>query len=430
MTAQWWSNFIEATDNMQEPFVFPNAMEEHTANLDTLLLEVLSTLFSEDQSNGNVRIWCNGAYDQEELYHSSLAEQNLTQWFQRVFKKEKFGIFINGCNHLSSSINERLATMMLPLLRNKGVPMDGLNVTLLIGNYGYTPFGVHIDQGPNEKTERNVFHFHLGPGEKTIYTWEPELYCKLAGGDPHYREREPERILKYAKKFTFNRGDVFFLPWSKYHVGYTEEISIGLTVIYPNDTNVAMVKKVLKRIEDEMLQEEYTEILSPLSDEGSLLEMGVDRQIKKAVNLPGGSLSAVFYEHYEDYKLEILSSMGFGADRSVESCLSEEMNTETLPMYGVVTGISPFTIYYKISTQSSERYIDIFARGQKFTMPYHRTVVEVIDKLNTWSPFSMEELIALLQSSFQVSEVSGLLMFLSKVRAIKIDQQVQQTLSI
>lgn len=64
---------------------------------------------------------------------------------------------MNNNEAFSEQLASRVLKMMSSLLKIAGLPPLGNEITVFIGNYGWTPLGIHKDH-----TGENVLHFHLG----------------------------------------------------------------------------------------------------------------------------------------------------------------------------------------------------------------------------------------------------------------------------
>jgi hypothetical protein len=96
-----------------------------------------------------------------------------------------------------------------------------------MGNYGYTPFGVHDD------TDQSLL-WHLGPAPKTAYVWPRERYIELTGGT--LAMVDYEALLPHANRYELQPGDLLFIPMGDFHILDTRAFSctLGLT-LFPDD---------------------------------------------------------------------------------------------------------------------------------------------------------------------------------------------------
>ena len=121
--------------------------------------------------------------------------------------------------------------MIEPLCDLIGIPPLGYEITTFIGNYGWTPLGIHKDV-----RGENVIHFHLGPGRKQMYIWQDDKYEELVGKNV-FNNTNIEPILDKAEEFDFGPRDIYYMPWFENHVGYTEDLSIGVTLWFKSVNN-------------------------------------------------------------------------------------------------------------------------------------------------------------------------------------------------
>jgi hypothetical protein len=118
--------------------------------------------------------------------------------------------------------------MLEPLFRALGkAPQCGADFYSFLGNYGYTPFGVHDD------TDHSLL-WHLGPAPKTAYIWPRTTYIHLTHGT--LATTEYKELLPYASRFDLKAGDLLFIPQGDFHILETQDFSatLGLT-LFPDD---------------------------------------------------------------------------------------------------------------------------------------------------------------------------------------------------
>jgi hypothetical protein len=172
--SNWWQNtFLKDTQNFNKTCVFKNCIS--TTDINTLKKEVsntINTICELKTEEYGFRVWLDGeqtSVEKNQYVFENQIENNesIENWSNRVFKNKKFGIILNGAEVLNPKLAQKIASFMIPLFKTNGSPLRGYNITLFIGNYGFTPLGIHKDP-PGE----SVIHFHLGPSQKTIYQWD------------------------------------------------------------------------------------------------------------------------------------------------------------------------------------------------------------------------------------------------------------------
>ena len=118
--------------------------------------------------------------------------------------------------------------VLSPLFRElSSTPRSGSDFYSFIGNYGYTPFGVHDD------TDHSLL-WHLGPATKTAYVWPREKYLSLTGNT--LSTLNYQSLLSHANRYELSPGDLLFIPCGDYHLLETRDFSVtlGLT-LFPDD---------------------------------------------------------------------------------------------------------------------------------------------------------------------------------------------------
>jgi hypothetical protein len=242
----WWNDFLLETKQLSAPAVFAKAIApDRIAFHQKSVLNVVAALCRLRTAQYGFRAYADGRLlDRDEMEgvydHPPLPGEGLETWTQRVFQDRKFGFIINAGEKFDEAFSQDIALAMAPLLRQAGIPRDGIQFTLFIGNYDKTPLGIHQDiRG------ENVTHFHVGPGSKLMYVWDKEDYRRLTheGGLKH---RDFPALQPYARKFKIEAGDLFFMPEGTFHIGAQDELSIGITVWQYTHTNTDLARSMLR----------------------------------------------------------------------------------------------------------------------------------------------------------------------------------------
>jgi hypothetical protein len=390
---KWWNNALVETERLRRPHVFPSAFPEQIEDLSKLAVDVLRNLMTAKGTSGGFRVWVGDEnnkitlaptkeYDEIMCANPPLEEELVADWAMRVFGDRKFGIILNDGEMYSAEMNRRLAIMIRPLLDIIGMPLTGVTTAYFVGNYGYTPIGIHQDH-----VGEDVFHFHLGPGPKTMYTWGQELYKEISGV---VNNTQVEPLLDRADKYDFGAGDIYFMPWDKFHVGYSDDISVGITVWINNPSPAAFIRKVARAIIGEITPVRdhaimKRTVLSP--DKGIPGDRKVFEEIAPFVQLDESmadlSLQEFMYVSVENYRLGLLSNSGF-------TLLQEPANHSWEVLQGQsIRLVQPFRMYYtRFKTK-----LYIFIRGYKIEIKYHPELPAILDSLNSGATYSVAELI-------------------------------------
>jgi len=382
---QWWDNFLSENENFKRTKVFKDSLSDREVSiLHVEVLNVLRNMFKYNLNFDGFRFYIDGEEQNDEYVKKHifsappLEDESIEDFAERVFKDKKFGIIMNFVEKYSNEMSKIIRLMIDPLIEKVGYPLLGLDGTIFIGNYGFTPLGIHRD-----RRGENVIHFHLGPGEKTMYNWDEDVYKKVADSKPNNENIEP--ILKDAQEYKFSTGDVYFMPWNKWHVGYSGDLSVGVTLWFNNPTKKAFTEKMfhsfaLQYINDD---EEILDITSDTSNVKPLLS--IEDFHKDA------SMFDILNHVSSEYRLALDSNAGWSG---LPLSLSAEEAFNLDKDYGKLNGKTiKAPEFYKIQYSRFEDELIFFARGYKMEIRYHSELENIIDKLNTHKEFEINILV-------------------------------------
>lgn len=390
---QWWDNALVATENLRQPHVFSGAFPAQVDDLSALAVEVLRNLMTAKGTSGGFRAWVGDAdnkitlaptkaYDEIMCANPPQIGEDIADWAKRVFGDRKFGIILNDGEMYSAEMNKRLAVMIRPLLDSIGMPLTGITTAYFVGNYGFTPIGIHQDH-----VGEDVFHFHLGPGPKIMYTWGQELYKEISGV---VNNTNPEPLLDQADKYEFGKGDIYFMPWDKFHVGYSDDLSIGVTVWINNPTPAAFIRRIARSIIGEITPVRdhaimKRTVLSP--DKGIPGDSKIFEEIAGFVHLDESmadlSLQEFMHLSVENYRLGLLSNSGFTLLQEPAKHSWDVLRGQTVRL------VQPFRMYYA----PFKHKLFLFIRGFKVEINYHPELPVLLDTLNSGATYQVAELI-------------------------------------
>ena len=374
---KYWQNFIDKNENFSETCVLKDSFCDEDRN--TLYNGVTETLYKRI----NDKILDNGFrlyFEGEELNkvltidflskNPPLDKEDIVEYCKRVFDK-KFGIIMNNNEAFSEQLASTVIKMMQPLFDIAGIPPLGNEITVFIGNYGWTPLGIHKDH-----TGENVLHFHLGPGRKQMYIWEDEVYEKIVGkGISNNKNIEP--ILSHSEKFDFGQGDIFYMPWFVNHVGYTEEISIGVSLWFQSTDNYSFSKKIIEHFVTQFLPKDRKIIPPQIDYTNNHDTYDYFKQIIfNSLDNKESTLDDFLKKIYLDFKYSLLSN-GLWSNLPIENKVDDlDYNF----FKGQTVELSkPFNIIYE--NYNSEK-LNIFVRGNKIRIKYFKDFEDLLNKLN------------------------------------------------
>lgn len=376
----WWDIFLNKNKNFSETMVLEDAINYSECNfLKEECKKVIQQICNKGTNNYGFRIYLeNKEQDNNFLVDffkkGPQSEETIEEWTKRIFKDQKFGIILNKGEKFSNDLTKKISSMIEPLLKKAGIPLTGLDLTIFVGNYGWTPLGIHQDH-----TGENVIHFHLGPGPKDMYIWNPEEYKK----HPDFKENNQnvEPMLKYAQKFPFKTGDIFYMPWDKYHIGFSDELSIGITLWFNNPTK----ERFTRRIVESFSLQYFAEGKNVLEPEKNLIKSETFSNITSMLNIDEKiqNLNMIdFLEHlHDDYKISIESNRGWA---SLPLSLFDEIGFVADEEYQILENKNITTPYpFKHYHRRDDENLIVFTRGTKLELSYHKELVQLIESLNT-----------------------------------------------
>jgi hypothetical protein len=379
----WWNLFLERTNNFTTTTVMKNALAGfECAELKEMVVKAITEICRVKTNKYGFRVYVDGKglkgseLEKDIFPQPPMPGEDIESWGGRLYPGKKFGMIINTGEKFCNELAQRLSVYTAPLLQKIGIPMNGLHSTIFIGNYGLTPLGIHQDH-----VGANVIHFHLGPGEKTMYTWSEEQYKELLAGR-NAKDVLVEELLPHANSFPFGAGDVYFMSWDQFHIGYAHEFSIGVTVWFDNHIRKQVLDNLMNSFRIQYLNMEDGTVTVPEKDLENLHGYAeVATMFKIEPHLAAKTFPDFLKMVYEEYMLSLFSNQGWS---SRPLSLSQESNYDE-NNYAYLADRSvkvtrPFRILYKHFPDINK--VQIFVRGSKIEFNYHQEIVELIDKLN------------------------------------------------
>ncbi|EMY3554043.1 hypothetical protein [Flavobacterium psychrophilum] len=415
-SSEWWDDFLGESENFTKTNVFKDVISKDDVSLlNGEIIKVLQEIYTHKTNQYGFRVYLDGK-EQDNTYMSKLFEtpptenETIEDYTKRIFDEQKFGMILNRTEKFSEKMAHDILLKIQPLLDKVGIPLTGLSAHILIGNYGWTPLGIHQDTRGD-----NVIHFHLGPGPKIMYNWEEEKYKELTGKKDNNKDIEP--LLPFADEYPFETGDLYFMPWNKYHIGFSDELSVGLTIWFNNPTKKTFTSRILDTIHLQYLNDDK-EILDP--DKNTSIDASfndIESVINLDENLKKLSFTELMKHLHRQYKLAIISNGGWS---NIPISLKDKMQYvvdkyEVLENKKVITPY-PFKTYY----EKIEEELIIFARGYKVKIKYHIELEVIIDKLNKNQEEDVSELLKTLTQDWPIEAGLYFLSLLYDKRAINI----------
>lgn len=409
----WWEKFLALSENFTKTLVIKDVLSNNEVDqFNKWTLNALKEVFLRQNINYDFRLYLGSVsqsfqYLKENLFIHLPKENDTPQsWAERIFcNDEKFAIIMNSSEKFSDEMAVKISEYYAPLIEKAGVPLRGLNITIFIGNYGFTPLGIHKDH-PGE----HVMHLHLGPANKIMYNWELEEYEKMTNNAQNNQNITP--LLDFANKYEFSTRDIYYMPWNKYHIGNTEELSIGISVWFNHLPFRKLMPNMLRSFRRQIFSESdksATEFISPF-----FLSNGTDpddsqSQFHQMASLLdeasidyNNSFGTVVRKVYEDYCISLLSNQGWNTvpisrDKILKNEENEHIDDIVFADEDKICAIEPFKIKYK---QIDENTISLFIRGNKIDLKYHPEILKIIETINLSEAISVGKLLEGLNKSW------------------------------
>lgn len=392
-TAGWWDMFLDTTQNLSATAVFKDCMSSNETHLMRgYVLQILQTLAKLRTNQYGYRVYIEGkqltTHEMSLVYDNPpYNDEELEDWVARVFGDKKFGMILNLGEKFNAELSKNIAIKTAPYLEKIGFPVEGINFSIFIGNYDKTPLGIHKDP-PGQ----DVMHFHLGPGNKVMYTWGREEYEELT---KTIGKQDLDQLLPYAQEFSFGEGDMYFMPEGEYHIGMQEGLSVAVTFWRYNHTHYKLVSKLLNVIfsqfakkGDALLPTDKRELgdVSGLDASLSILEIPED--------LANMNLRELLSEAYSDLRHSIHSNAGYRTSPFVKK---EEVIFHPTDLIQIA---APYKIRYKPSPNNEK--LQVFVRGIKLEFNNFPCIPHAIDKLNEGMPMHVEDFLNILDQEWDV----------------------------
>ncbi len=393
---KWWDLFIEKTKNLTKTSVFKNCLtKKETEEMRVFLIEILRDLSELRTGQYGYRVYEDGVIlddvEMNRIYDSPpLENESLDEWVKRTFGNKKFGMIINEGERFNLELSKKMALRAEPLFNKIGFPKEGVNFSIFIGNYGWTPLGIHQDSAGE-----SVIHFHLGPGRKTMYTWKDDQFRKLVDVRS-YDNHNVEPLLKYANEFQFGEGDLYFMPTGEFHIGYSDELSLSVTFWQYNHTQFRFARRIHNMIIDQFIKESeklVTPDVNNLEDISGMQD--VLSTFEFTDEMDSLSYTELLTEMYKDLRYSINSNAGY---RTSPFPKTEENSIINLKDTLVIE--TPFKIKYRESNDKTKLYI--YVRGYKFSFNNHKCIGEMIDKINEGQELCVKELVSSLNKDWPI----------------------------
>jgi len=414
-TTNWWDDFLGETNNLTKTTVFKDCLTRNeTVTMRMNVMEVIAQLAALRTTQYGYRVYIEGVLvdtaGMEKIYDCPPEKgEEFAHWANRCFPNQKFGMIINRGEKFCPELPQGVSKKIAPLLEKAGVPSLGITFTIFIGNYGWTPLGIHVD-GRGE----NVLHFHLGDGPKEMYTWDKDIYESMTTDADRFNNKDVEKFLPYANAFPYDEGDLYFMPQGEYHIGKSDELSMGVTLWFNNHVKETLASRTMQLLIDQYLKSS-PDFLG--LDKNNISDISSFEEALELFEIPEEFENLTFKDAlrlaYKDFRYCIYSHKGFWA-RPVPIAEDHDFTpSDTVEL------INPFTIEYYQTPDNKKLYI--YVRGSKFSLNYHSCIIDIIDEINKGEKISVAELLLIMDREWDGNVLFYILNLFYTSHGIKIN---------
>jgi hypothetical protein len=260
-----------------------------------------------------------------------------------------------------------------------------------MGNYGFTPFGIH-----KEAKGEEGFLFHMGPSNKTFYTWDIEEYNAIEHNTEVFHN--VSEMLPMAKPYELSPKSVMFIPNHLYHIANTEDFSFSVVMDYINPSREAMenmiAEKIANEIKDAPKNKDY---FAPMDWNGSLdWNLLLDRT----------SWEEKYKHTLQRYVARLQSNHG------ILLPAIPEVGSNFRPEDFAIKGKPLFPL---IEYQDQQQQLFVMTRGKEIPVKKNSNLSQVLTDLNEGKTFAFQDLKKLLLEDWELPNlyefVSDLLEF-------------------
>ena len=393
------SSLFEDSEGFEKPALGKDAFDSALCSTDEVL-SAFRALAGQEPYGTGIRVFEDGgmvADGQKRLQDNPPAEgEDVADWAKRLFGDKKFGLVLNSAERYNDALTAKIAKWFEDVFQVSGFPLGGLEMVFFVGNYGYTPFGVHLD-----RDQATVFHFNLGPGHKIGHVWPKDDYVALTGStDFHF---QPEEIVEHSIAHEFGPGDIYAMPSQTYHIARCDELTVDIAVALVRLSKHQLADKLVSAFRDDVLKTIDEAAIPPVFDwQADLPQEFTDIES----SLSTETLDAPQYA--QEYLLRLRSNGGFNAPPRV---LEIDRNTMS---GGSLQGAAPFQMMLH---EQGQRAL-LFARGYKLSLVVSPALSDLVSRLNAGEAMTFDEALNLLSADYEPAAAHALLCRLVQLRAL------------
>lgn len=403
--SETWKKLYHNSQELTKPTSIDNILSDDDVTfLKQELKNIINRFLDKGELHKGIKVYINHELQNgiAEEMAANRPEENETieQWCMKLFGDQKFGVVFNSLETFSNEFTERMCHIVAPLLQKEGMPLGGLSFLFFMGNYGFTPFGIHKDAKGEDG-----FLFHLGPNDKGFYTWDTEEYNQIE----HHTKvfHEVDAMLPSSTKYPLKAKSAMFIPHHVYHIAKTDEFSLSVVMDYINPSRDYLEKTIATQIaSSELIKNPKVGYLPP-----------VDITTEK---LDWNSLlnSKTWENKYKSTLTKYITKLKSNAGVLNPSIFQNNEGVLNPPFQIKGKTIFPLLLH----TENTEKTC-IMARGNEVIVSNNSKLSTIIEKLNTGKTINFEELQNHLTPTWELMDVFDFVSQLARVGAITINKK-------
>jgi len=398
-----WKELYENSERLTRPYSIDHVLaRQEMIDLEKSVVKIINCFLDKAELHKGIKIYTNN-HQRNDLVEKMAKmrpaiTESLKDWGVKIFGQERYGVVFNSLEAYDNTISEIMSFVVSPLIKKAGLPLGGLSFLFFMGNYGFTPFGIH-----KEAKGEEGFLFHLGPAEKVFYTWDNEELNKIEHNTKVFHE-ELKDMLPTSKEYVLKPGSVMFIPHQVYHIAKTEEFSLSIVMDYINPSRDLLEKELAKEISAQEYPQNLSDsYLNPIqldgTGKGSESSLDVQSIMKK-------------YRIALDRRVTMLKSNGGLLNPAIKNHKKLLPNGEFS-----FKGKEAFPICIN---EPAEDSIIIYARGNEIKRKSNPYLNTIISSLNNGEVLTFEYLKEQLMPQWDLVEIYSLISDLLVIEAIKI----------
>ncbi len=399
-----WHQLYGQSEKLTQATSIHNAFSDDDITfVEQRLKNVLKRFLEKGELHKGFKVYVDQKLDNS--YIKRMAEQppsgneSIHDWCMSIFGDQKFGFIFNSLESYDNGLVERMCNIVHPLLEQAGMPLGGLSFLFFMGNYGFTPFGIH-----KEAKGEEGFLFHMGPSPKTFYTWDIEEYNAIEHNTEVFHN--VDEMLPLAESYELSPKSVMFIPNHLYHIANTDEFSFSVVMDYINPSRHALETMIAQNIAEEMKDSAKNKsYLSPVS---------LNNVLEKSIIQSESSWEEKYNHTLQRYISRLKSNHGI-----LLPAIPEVGNYISGDQFKI-TGKNLFPLIEYVD-QNEQQYVMV--RGREVPVEKNNKLSFVLERLNNGEWISFDELQKDLIGDWEIHHIFSFVSDLLEFDAIEKEDQ-------